>query len=378
MALPTLQTQTFDQLVQTEAAAIQAGSGGALIDFSVGSILRAFAEAVAMVAMWLQGLILQLLTTTRAATASGTDLDSWMADYGVTRLPAAAAAGTVIFSRFTATQAASIPLGAKVQSADGTQQFFVVADGSQAAYNDGDEAYLIPAGVAAISATVQAMTPGLTANLAAGAISALGQSISGVDSVTNTVAFVSGAASETDAALRVRFVNYLASLAKATKSAVGNAIASLQEGLNYTLTEDFSYAGAYQPGYFYVVVDDGSGSPPAPLLALVSEGIDTVRGCGIQFGVFAPMPVTAALAVTITPANGYAWAAVAAAVKSAILTFIQALPVGASLSWSRLYQVIYAASPGVATVTGLTVNGGTSDLIVTPQQAVIPGLIVVS
>lgn len=373
-----LQTQTFDQLVQTEATAIQASSGGALIDFSVGSILLAFAQAVAMVALWLQGLILQLLTTTRAATASGSDLDSWMADFGVTRLPAVAATGTVAFSRFTATTAATIPLGAVVQSTDGTQQFFVVADASQPAYNDGDEAYLIPAGVTSIGATVQAATPGLAGNMAAGAISSLGQSISGVDSVTNPAAFLSGAAAESDAALRVRFVNYLASLAKATKLAVGNAIVSVQEGLSYTLTEDYTYAGAYQPGYFYVVVDDGSGSPPAPLLALVSAGIDAVRGCGVQFGVFAPVPVTASIAVTVTAASGYGHSAVAAAVQNAILGYIETLPVGTSLSWSRLYQIIYTASAGVATVTALTVNGGTSDLIVTAQQAVIPGLIGVS
>jgi uncharacterized phage protein gp47/JayE len=374
----TLQTQTFDQLVQTEATAIQASSGGALIDFSVGSILLAFAQAVAMVALWLQGLILQLLTTTRAATASGSDLDSWMADFGVTRLPAVAATGTVQFSRFTATQAATIPLGVVAQSADGTQQFFVIADAAQAAYNAGDEAYLIPAGVSSIAATVQAATPGLAGNLAAGAIAVLGQSLSGVDSVTNPAAFASGAAAESDAALRVRFVGYLASLAKATKLAVGNAIVSVQEGLSYTLTEDYTYAGAYQPGYFYVVVDDGSGSPPAPLLATVSAAIDAVRGCGLQFAVFAPVPITAAVAVTVTAASGYSHAAVAGAVQGAILGYIDALPVGASLSWSRLYQIIYAASPGVATVTALTVNGGTSDVIATPQQAVIAGLIGVS
>ncbi len=374
----TLQTQTFDQLVQIEATAIQAGSSGSLIDFSVGSILRAFAEAVAMVAMWLQGLILQLLTTTRAATASGSDLDSWMADFGVIRLPATAATGAVTLSRFTATQAASIPLGAIVQSADGTQQFFVTADRSQLAYDDGDEAYLIPAGVAAISATVQAVMQGVAGNLAAGAISALGQSISGVDNVTNPAAFGSGAAAETDAALRVRFVNFLASLAKATKSAVGNAIASLREGLSYTLIEDYTYAGIYQPGYFYVVVDDGSGGSSASLLALVSAGIDGVRGCGVQFGVFGAVAIPAAVAVAVTTVDGYTHNAVAASVTGAIETYISALPVGARLSWSRLYQVIYAASAGVATVTGLTVNGGTSDLIATPQQAVTPGLIVVS
>lgn len=373
-----LQTQTFDQLVQTEATAIQASSNGTLIDFSIGSILRAFAEAVAMVALWLQGLILQLLTTVRAATASGNDLDSWMADFGVTRLSAVAATGTVIFSRFTATHAATVPLGVVVQSADGAQQFFVAGDAAQAAYNGGNEAYLIPAGVAAISVTVIAVAQGIAGNVAAGVISALGQSISGVDSVTNAAAFASGAAAETDAALRARFVSTMASLAKATKSAVGNAIASLQEGLSYTLTEGYTYAGAYQPGYCYVVVDDGSGSPPAPLLALVSASIDAVRGCGMQFGVFGPVPVAAAVAVTVTTGIGYSHAAVAAAVTGAVMAYMTALPVGASLSWSRLYQIIYAASPGVATVTALTVNGGTSDLIANPRQAIVPGLIVVS
>lgn len=374
----TLQTQTFDQLVQTEAAAVQASSGGALIDFSVGSILRAVAEAVAMVALWLQGLILQLLTTTRAATASGDSLDSWMADFGVTRLPAVAATGAVVFSRFTATSAATIPLGVIVQSADGAQQFFVAADGAQPAYSDGDEAYLIPPGVTSISATVQAVKPGTDGNVAAGVIVALGQSVSGVDSVTNLAGFGSGAAAESDDALRGRFVNFMASLAKATRSAIGNAVTSLQEGLSYTLTEDYTYAGAYQPGYFYVVVDDGSGSPPASLLALVTASVDAVRACGTQFAVFGPVPVRAAVAVTVNAADGYAHVAVAAAVTLAITAYIAALPVGASLSWSRLYQIIYAASAGVAGVAALTVNGGTSDLIVTPRQAVVRDLIVVS
>ena len=376
--MTSLQTETFDQLVEMEAAAIQAGSGGTLIDFSVGSILRAFAEAVAMVAMWLQGLILQLLATTRAATATGPDLDSWMADFGVTRLPAVSATGSVTFARYTATAAASVPLGVLVQTGDGTQQFFVAADPAQPAYNDGDSAYLLPAGTAAITATVQAVTAGPAGNVAAGAISALGQAIVGVDTVTNAQAFVTGTPAEGDAALRSRFVVWMASLSKATRAAIGNAIVSIQEGLSYTLTEDQSYAGAWQPGTFYVVVDDGSGAPPAALLAQVSTAVDAVRGCGIQFSVFAPVAVSATVAVTVTAAPGYLLSAITPAVTAAITQWITALPVGASLSWSRLYQVIYTASPGVATVSGLTINGSAGDLVASPQDAVIAGSITVN
>ena len=38
--------------------------------------------------LWMQWLILQVLQCTRAATSNGPDLDSWMADMTLTRLPA--------------------------------------------------------------------------------------------------------------------------------------------------------------------------------------------------------------------------------------------------------------------------------------------------
>ena len=87
--MATLETKDFDTLVEEQAAIVQGSSSRALLDFSIGSILRAIVEAYAAVAMWLQGLILSVLSLTRAATSSGSDLDSWMADFGLTRLAAA-------------------------------------------------------------------------------------------------------------------------------------------------------------------------------------------------------------------------------------------------------------------------------------------------
>src|ERR1700733_382289 len=120
--MASLQTFTFTELVSQIATAIQ-GSASALYDFTVGSTLRAIAEATSAVVLWLQAIILQLLTVTRAATSVGSDLDSFMADYGVTRLAAVASTGNVTFARFTSTQQAVVPIGATVQSADGTQTF---------------------------------------------------------------------------------------------------------------------------------------------------------------------------------------------------------------------------------------------------------------
>ena len=70
-----LPLQTFTTLVQNMAAGVQ-GSAAQLIDLSVGSVLRALLEACASVALWMQWLILQVLSMTRAATSSGADLDS--------------------------------------------------------------------------------------------------------------------------------------------------------------------------------------------------------------------------------------------------------------------------------------------------------------
>lgn len=127
-------TQDFVTIVRNQVTAIQ-GAASSLVDMTVGSILRAVVEANAAVVLWLQGLILQLLATTRAATSSGADLDSWVADYGVTRLAGVAATGQVTFSRFTATQQAEIPVGSSVQTADGSQVFTVTADTTNPAYS---------------------------------------------------------------------------------------------------------------------------------------------------------------------------------------------------------------------------------------------------
>lgn len=376
--MTTLPTKTFDQVVSDQATVIQGASSNALVDFSVGSILRAVIEGAGAIVMWLQGMILQLLTTTRAATSAGSDLDTWMADYGLARLGATSASGTVTFARFTPTAQAIVPLGSIVQTADGTQQYVVIADTAQAAFVASSGGYVLPPSTASVTATVQAITGGTIANAAAGAVNTLGQSISGVDTVVNGSAFTSGADAETDAAFRARFVNYIASLSKATRAAVSYAISSVQSGLGFTITENVNYAGTAQPGYFYVVVDDGSGTPPSPLLTAVTMAIDAVRPLSSTFNVYAPTVVTANVAASIATAAGYTHATVVAQVVAAITTYINGLPLGVALSWSRLYQIAYDTSPGVTAVAGLTLNGGTSDVSATAKQAIVAGTVAIT
>jgi uncharacterized phage protein gp47/JayE len=364
-----IQTQTFTQIVANAVSAIQ-GAATQLVDMTVGSVLRAVVEAFSALMLWLQGIALQIAALTRFSTSSGADADSWAADYNFTRLAAQAATGAVTFARFTASSQVTIPLGTIVQTADGSQKYTVIADANQTAYNATLGAYVMGAGVSSISATVQSTSAAAGGNAVAGLINTIGSALVGVDTVTNPLGFTTGANAETDAAFRARFVLYISALSRGTRAAVANAIASVQQGMNWTITEGQTYGGATQLGYFFAVVDDGSGYPSSTLLSTISNAIDAVRPIGSTFGVFAPVVVTANVAMTLTTASGYVHSSVVALVNAALTSYINGLPLGASLAYSRLALIAYGASPGVTNVTAITMNGGTADLTATSLQAI--------
>lgn len=373
----TISSKTFTTLVSDQVTAIQA-SASALIDFTIGAPLRAIVEANAAMVLWLQGLILHLLAVTRAATSSGADLDSFVLDFGMTRLAAVAATGRVTFARFTPTLQATIAVGVAIQTADGTQSFTVIADLTNGAYNAGLGAYVIAAGTSSASVTVRAVTAGAGANVAGGQINTLTSALPNVDTVSNALAFTNGADAETDTALRARFVAYIASLSKATKNAIGSAIMNVQPGMHYTLVENQTYAGVTQLGYFFAVVDDGTGAPSGAILAAVGTAIDNVRPFTSTFGLFSPVVLTSNVAMTVTVASGYDVTATKAAVQAALLALINGLQLGGTLPFTRLLQTAYDASPGVVNVTGTTLNGGTADITSTTYQVIKAGTVVVS
>lgn len=380
MTMANLQTQSFTTIVSNFASAVQ-GAASPLINFTIGSVLRALAEAIAGVALWLQGLIITLLATTRLSTSSGTDVDTYLTDFGFSRLAAVAANGLVTFARMTATNQAVIPVGTVIQSSDGTQQFIINADTTNAAYSAtviSGGGFIIPASTTSITVTATSITagpsgyPDATGNVSANTITSLTQAIQYVDTVNNAAAFVNGQNPEMDASVRSRFVLWLNSLAEGTVAAVQSAIAGVQQGLTYTVIENTQYNGTTQQGYFTVVVNDGTGFPPSQLLTNVSNAINAIRPLGSTFSVHAPVVVNATVVMTITTASGYVHSSVTAIVQAALQSYINTLALGASLSYTRLAQVAYDASPGVTEVlTGYTLNGAAVDLAATNLQVIL-------
>lgn len=367
-----LNTLSFTTVVRQQVAAIQAACS-TVLTFLVGSLELARVQAVAGVSMWLQSLVMQLLNTTRLSTSTGNDVDTFVGDFGLTREAAVAAIGTVTFARFTATNAASVPVGATVSTGDGTQTFIVIADSTQSLFNAGANAYVIPAGMATGNATVQAVNAGSQGNVNANTITLISSAIVGVDTVTNAAPFADGVDQESDAALKARFLIYIQGLKEGIKAAVASAIADLQQGLQYDLVENAAYNGSPQPGYFYVVVNPGTSAN----IASVYSAIDAIRPLGVMFGVFAATPVAANISMTAIAAPGYTHAQIAAAIATAIQTFIAAVPLGKALYWSQLYAIAYGV-PGVAEVTGMQLNGGSADLTASAQQIVVCGTVTVN
>jgi hypothetical protein len=364
----TLQTQGYTQLVAGQAAVVQGNTQRASLDLTPGSCLLAILQAFASVGLWLQGLILQVLAKARLSTATGADVDSFVGDFNMTRLAATAATGQETFSRYTTTATALVPVGGEVQTQDGTETYTVVADTTNAAYSASAGGYPLAIGQASVAATVAANTAGAAGNAAIGTVSVFASGMPGIDTCTNTAAFAGGADAETDAAVKVRFVAYVASLARATVAAIGYAITSVQQGLRYTLTECADPSGAEHDGFFFAVVDDGTGSPPSSLLTAAGNNINLYRAAGIQFAVFPPSVVSVTVSFTVTAASGYAHATVAAACQAAVVNYVNALSEGAALPWSGLVQAAWGASAGVANVTGMLLNGGTADLTATSLQ----------
>ncbi len=364
-----LNLQNFTTLLQSMSASVQ-GASVTLLDLTVGSVLRAILEANASIALWLQWLIVQVLATTRLATSTGSDCDSFGADFGFSRLPAVAAVGTVTFSRFTPGIAAFIPVGSVVSTASNIAQFIVVPDPTNSAFDAVTNGYDVANGLASVNARVVAEAAGTSGNVIAGAITMLSSAISGIDTVSNAVGLTGGADAESDAAFRVRFENYLSSLSKATNLAISAAISGIQQGLTYSINENIDQTGNRQPGHFVVTIDDGSGNPPSTLLTTVQLAVDAIRPIGSTFAVQGPIVCPADISVTLVTESGTAHAAAVAAVAAAFETYISALTIGATLSYTRLAQLAYSASSSVINLVGLTLNNSSSDLV-PPQFGVV-------
>src|SRR5258707_15404924 len=78
--MASLPTQSFSTIVTNTIAGIQ-GRASKLINLSTGSTLRAIVEGFAGLYLWMQAQVLRVWQATRLSTSSGTDVDTFTADF---------------------------------------------------------------------------------------------------------------------------------------------------------------------------------------------------------------------------------------------------------------------------------------------------------
>jgi phage-related baseplate assembly protein len=385
--MPALPSRSQQIIVQQIAAGIQ-GRASQLIDFSIGSPLRAIAEGFAGVFLWFQALVFQLLTAIRLATSSGNDVDTFCADFmplvpgtASPRLGAQAATGTVVYSRFTAASSTCfIPVGATMLTADGSQSFAVIANPAYTTYSAALNGYTLAANVGSITVPVQAQTGGSGGNVAAGAISQNTTTIAGIDTVSNPAAFTNGANQESDAALKCRFSAYILGLSRGDAYGLAYAISSLAVNVQWQYVESYSYAGTWQPGYYYVVADDGSGSPPSSFMTAVTNAVNSVRPLGTQIGVFPPTVNFVTVSMIITTAAGYDHPTAVGLVSTAVSSAINGGGLGNGLNFNEIPAWAFAV-PGVTAISSLLLNGLSGDaasIAANPQVTIKCNSVIVS
>ncbi len=370
----TILQKTISGIVSDEVATWSAQTDTTPV-FTSGDPLLAFFQSVAVQVDFLQAQIQIVLNLARAQTSTGADLDSWMRQFNFFRLGADFATGLETFIRLTPSSSqVVVPIGAIVQTVGGEIQYEVVSDSTQSAYSVTAGGYVLPAGQLSVDATVEALVGGSASNVLANTLVQFGSSLPGIDQVTNLSPITNGQDAEPDASFRSRFILYLATLAKATEAAIRAAALSVQQGLLISLLENVQPNGTALLGSFTVVVDDGSGNPPASLLNAVFNAVDAVRAFSVQPFVVGPIQlvVTITLGVRLgTLPAGTLAAAVYVSVQNAIAAMVNELGPGEPLTGSSVIQAALSIS-GVASVSpsSVTLNGATADLMPTLQQEV--------
>lgn len=360
-------------------------------NFSSGSVLGALASSFGAQVVYLQQLAQTIVNLTRAATSTGADLTSFVADYYLnpTRVLAVAPTGPVTFTKNqTPPNNTVIPVNTIVQNRPmapaSPVQYTVIADTTNANYNATLGGYVYPNGTSTVTATVQAVVAGTSSNLLAGQLNTIATQGVSADSVTNSTDITNGFNQESDTALRVRFQLYVSGLAKCTTNAIGAAILAVQGGITYQLNDQLNVSGVSTPSTFTVVVDDGSGAISAKALATVTAAVLPVHAAGISFNIIAPTNVTMTVSVAGTViAPGFNSATVRAAIQTALISYVNTNGVGGyntqtglssnKLTFAGVAAVVgtfvgTASTQGLSSYSSVTLNGGTADVALSNYQ----------
>lgn len=285
-------------------------------------------------------------------TADGGALDALAALRGISRKPAAHAAGELTFTRAPGTAGEiPIPAGTACAAPDG-RVYLTAAAGS------------IPAWEASATLAARAALAGRGGNAAAGSVTLPRRPVAGVAAVENGAPFAGGADAEEDDSLRRRLLAAWVNPANGVNGESCRAAAEAWPGVGSAAVR----AGD-SPGSIAVhVAADGAQAVPEAVLAGLAEALDGMRApCG-TVTVESAEAVPADVSIEIEAAEGR-FPEAREALLGLVRTALDRLPVGAGISVARLY----ALAMGCEAVGNCRVLLPAADLSAGPSQVLRAG-----
>lgn len=363
----SLVTQSENDFISQFIAAFASATGITPV-LGISDPIEGIADATAANCMYLQFQAQYTTFFARLQTCTGPDVDSFCMQFNFPREGAQFASGQVTLSvPLPVVTQLVIPIGSIVQTTASNIQYQLVADTEQAAYSPSLRAYVLAAsGPTSITATVQALVAGSAYNVQIGQLVAFGSSSYGFTSVTNLSPIVNGADQESDAAYKARFEEYIQSLSKATYLAILVACQTTFPDFTYTILNNTNPEGQSIPGWFTVIANNPGETVDSDQLVALTAAVQAVRAFTIQANVIAAVPVLPNINLNIAVLPNTVLSTVEAAVQTAIIGYVNNLPVGAKLYISNLIDVAINTSSLITSVELSSVTIGGYPLDFTP------------
>lgn len=263
------------------------------------------------------------------------------------------------FYRNTAdTSQPEVPVGHKIISQDGTAEYEVVADTSNADYNTAKSAYVMPSGATEVFVKVQATTTGTGQRVLADKLTVLPVPISGIDGTTNPYPIQNGSDRETSSALRTRFRAFIAGLNGPNEKGIEAAIAGVETGVQYSLLQNVAEDGVTpQGGNFVVIVSDANGALGTDLYNKVYAAVDAAKAFTTTFDIVPPQVIVPTIDMVLSIDPDAVAADVRSTVKAALFTSQAGKPANSEMVFWDLVRLAMAQS-GVLDVLKLTITVG--------------------
>lgn len=243
------------------------------------SVLNALLRSSAAVEHGLYGFINWLSRQIIPDTADAEILERHANWWGITRVAASKAVGSV-----TVTGAGTVPAGTVLQRADGIE------------YTVNAEVVISSSGAVAVTCS----TAGAIGNASSGTSLSFVSPIAGIDSTATAGALTGGADIETDDALRARLRERVQQPPHG--GALHDYIAWAKEVAGVTrVWPKANWLGAGTVGVFFVRDNDASIIPDAGEVQTVQDYIDTVRPVTANVTVIAPVEASQDMTISISP-----------------------------------------------------------------------------